>query len=181
MRLVEQAAGMDSLPAEGLDVRRDRVEDRRHLGAALGTGSDIIPATYRQTDVAALGPVVVQRDPRVVEVPRPIWWMVLNGVILNTRPKKSAHAYKQVWTEEGSPLAVITRQQAEAMQLIGAVAQQVPDIEFGTLSRPSEPRRAPMKANARARNTPARPRAPRATALPTQRRCSLCSTVNTWL
>ncbi|MBX7458338.1 ferrochelatase [Qipengyuania sp. 1NDH17] len=55
-------------------------------------------------------------DRRVVEIPPIAWQPILRGIILNTRPKKSAHAYSQVWTEEGSPLAVITRQQAEAMQ-----------------------------------------------------------------
>ena len=51
-------------------------------------------------------------DPRVVEVPRLIWWFVLNGIILNFRPKRSAEAYKTVWTEEGSPLLIHTRNQA---------------------------------------------------------------------
>ena len=55
-------------------------------------------------------------DKRVVEIPAIAWQPILRGIILNTRPKKSAHAYSQVWTEEGSPLAVITRAQAEAMQ-----------------------------------------------------------------
>ena len=55
-------------------------------------------------------------DRRVVEIPPIAWQPILRGIILNTRPKKSAHAYNQVWTEEGSPLAVITRKQAEAMQ-----------------------------------------------------------------
>lgn len=55
-------------------------------------------------------------DPRVVEVPRPIWWLILNGIILNTRPKKSAEAYKTVWTEKGSPLALHTADQAEKLQ-----------------------------------------------------------------
>jgi ferrochelatase len=55
-------------------------------------------------------------DPRVVEIPQLVWQPILRGVILNTRPKKSAHAYKQVWTEEGSPLAAITARQARALQ-----------------------------------------------------------------
>ncbi len=55
-------------------------------------------------------------DPRVVEIPRLVWWPILNGIILNTRPKKSAHAYAQVWSEEGSPLAAITAAQARALQ-----------------------------------------------------------------
>ncbi len=62
-------------------------------------------------------------DRRVVEIPRLVWWPILNLIILNTRPKKSAHAYSQVWSEHGSPLAAITRAQAEALQtrLGGAV------------------------------------------------------------
>ena len=55
-------------------------------------------------------------DPRVVEIPRVAWLPILYGIILRTRPKKSAHAYKQVWTEEGSPLAAITRRQSAALQ-----------------------------------------------------------------
>jgi len=51
-------------------------------------------------------------DPRVVEIPKLIWQPILRGIILNTRPRKSAHAYKQIWTERGSPLAVITRDQS---------------------------------------------------------------------
>lgn len=55
-------------------------------------------------------------DPRVVEIPRLVWWPILNGIILNTRPSKSAHAYAQVWTPDGSPLAAITKAQAQALQ-----------------------------------------------------------------
>lgn len=55
-------------------------------------------------------------DRRVVEIPRAVWWPILNLIILNTRPAKSAHAYAQVWTPEGSPLAAITRAQAAALQ-----------------------------------------------------------------
>ena len=55
-------------------------------------------------------------DRRVVEIPPLIWQPLLRGIILNTRPKKSAHAYQQVWTEQGSPLAAITRAQAEELQ-----------------------------------------------------------------
>ena len=56
-------------------------------------------------------------DKRVVEIPRLAWWPILNLIILNTRPKKSAHAYGLVWTEQGSPLAAITRAQAEQLQV----------------------------------------------------------------
>lgn len=54
-------------------------------------------------------------DPRVVEIPQLVWQPILRGIVLTTRPKKSAHAYKQVWTEEGSPLAAITARQAKAL------------------------------------------------------------------
>ncbi|MFT3964820.1 MAG: ferrochelatase [Sphingobium sp.] len=54
-------------------------------------------------------------DPRVVEIPPIVWQPILRGIILNTRPARSAHAYRAVWTEEGSPLAVHTRAVAEAL------------------------------------------------------------------
>ncbi len=55
-------------------------------------------------------------DPRVVEFPRPLWWLVLNGIILNTRPQRSAKAYAKIWSEEGSPLLAYSRAQAKALQ-----------------------------------------------------------------
>jgi ferrochelatase len=55
-------------------------------------------------------------DPRVVEIPQIAWQPILRGIILNTRPAKSAHAYQQVWMDEGSPLAVYTRRVAEAIK-----------------------------------------------------------------
>jgi ferrochelatase len=55
-------------------------------------------------------------DPRVVEAPRWIWWLALHGVILRIRPRKSAHAYRQIWTEQGSPLLLHSRALARALQ-----------------------------------------------------------------
>src|SRR5512135_922047 len=55
-------------------------------------------------------------DPRVVEMPRAIWWLILNGIILNTRPKKSAAKYASIWLPEGSPLRVHTRKQTAMLQ-----------------------------------------------------------------
>ena len=55
-------------------------------------------------------------DPRVVEIPKPLWWLILNGIILNTRPKKSAAKYATVWMEEGSPLRVHTERQAKLLK-----------------------------------------------------------------
>ena len=55
-------------------------------------------------------------DRRVVEIPQLLWQPILRGVVLTTRPKKSAHAYGQVWTEAGSPLAAVTKRQSDALQ-----------------------------------------------------------------
>ena len=55
-------------------------------------------------------------DKRVVEAPRLLWWIILNGIILNVRPKKSGEAYDRVWIKndiDGSPLRKTTRLQAE--------------------------------------------------------------------
>jgi len=57
-------------------------------------------------------------DPRVIEIPAIAWKPILHGIILRTRPAKSAHAYAQVWTDQGSPLAAITAAQARALQAI---------------------------------------------------------------
>lgn len=54
-------------------------------------------------------------DPRVVEIPRLAWLPILHGIILRTRPARSAAKYATVWTPEGSPLAVWTRRQTEAL------------------------------------------------------------------
>lgn len=55
------------------------------------------------------------RDPRVVELPRPLWWPILHGVILRLRPRRSARAYAKVWTDQGSPLLVYSRALADAV------------------------------------------------------------------
>jgi ferrochelatase len=55
-------------------------------------------------------------DPRVIEMPRALWWLILHGVILRVRPARSAAAYRKVWTAEGSPLLVIARRQTRALQ-----------------------------------------------------------------
>ena len=55
-------------------------------------------------------------DPRVIKVWRPLWWLILNLVILNTRPRKSAEAYQSIWTDQGSPLLTVSKRQADALQ-----------------------------------------------------------------
>lgn len=54
-------------------------------------------------------------DRRVIEIPPIVWQPILRGIILNTRPQKSAKAYAKIWTTRGSPLADITARQAEAV------------------------------------------------------------------
>jgi ferrochelatase len=75
----------------------------------LGTPDSPEPAAVRRY----LGEFLSDR--RVVEIPQIAWQPILRGIVLTTRPKKSAHAYRQVWTDEGSPLAAITRAQAQAL------------------------------------------------------------------
>lgn len=55
-------------------------------------------------------------DPHVVEIPRPVWWLILNLFVLTLRPKASAARYAQVWTPEGSPLKVHTEKQTKMLQ-----------------------------------------------------------------
>ncbi|KQM20033.1 ferrochelatase [Sphingomonas sp. Leaf24] len=76
----------------------------------LGTPDDPSPRSVKRYLAEFLS------DRRVVEIPPIAWQPILRGIILNTRPKKSAHAYQQVWSERGSPLAAITRAQSDAMQ-----------------------------------------------------------------
>ena len=62
-------------------------------------------------------------DQRVVEIPKPLWWLILHGIILRTRPAKSAAKYASIWTPEGSPLAVWTSNQATLLRgWLGACA-----------------------------------------------------------
>lgn len=76
----------------------------------LGTPDAPTPAAVRRYLAQFLS------DPRVVEIPALLWQPILRGFILPIRPRKSAEAYAQVWTDEGSPLAVITGRQARALQ-----------------------------------------------------------------
>ena len=55
-------------------------------------------------------------DPRVIETPRWLWWLILHGVILRIRPARSAHAYAKIWTERGSPLRVFSEAVTAAVQ-----------------------------------------------------------------
>jgi len=72
-------------------------------------------------------------DPRVIELPKFAWKPILHGVILRTRPRKSAEAYNQIWTNEGSPLRVIAHRQAEALR------KRLPDLSIHYAMRYGHP------------------------------------------
>ncbi len=55
-------------------------------------------------------------DPRIVDMPRPLWWLILHGFILRFRPSRSAASYRTVWTDDGSPLLSISKKQLEALR-----------------------------------------------------------------
>jgi ferrochelatase len=76
----------------------------------LGTPDAPTPAALRRYLAEFLW------DPRVVEIPRPLWWLILHGVILRTRPAKSAAKYAAIWTAAGSPLQAWSARQAEGLQ-----------------------------------------------------------------
>src|ERR1035437_10387577 len=66
-------------------------------------------------------------DRRVVEIPRILWWLILHGVLLRTRPARSSAKYASIWRSEGSPLKVWTEKQALLMQ--GWLAQRGHDVQ----------------------------------------------------
>lgn len=76
-------------------------------------------------------------DPRVVEIPRALWWPILNGLVLPLRPRRSAAKYAQVWTDEGSPLAVHTARQATLLR--GQLGECGLDLEVGYAMRYGAP------------------------------------------
>src|SRR4051812_32733327 len=75
----------------------------------LGTPEAPTPAAVRSYLAEFLA------DPRVVEIPKLLWWPILHGIILRTRPAKSAAKYASVWTPQGSPLKVNTEKQTKLL------------------------------------------------------------------
>jgi ferrochelatase len=87
-------------------------------------------------------------DPRVVEIPRWLWLMILHGIILRVRPAKSAKKYASIWLPEGSPLKVWTERQAQALQALFTEHGQEVVVRYAmTYGNPSiESQLAAMKA-----------------------------------
>ena len=86
----------------------------------LGTPDSPTPASLRKYLKEFLS------DPRVVEIPRLLWLMILHGLILRFRPRKSARAYQSIWTKEGSPLLVISNRQQKKLQQQLSETYQLP-------------------------------------------------------
>jgi ferrochelatase len=97
----------------------------------LGTPDAPTPAALRRY----LGEFLSDR--RVVELPRALWLPLLHGVILNIRPRQSAHKYAKIWLDEGSPLLVHTRRQAEALKT--ALAARGIDVPLACAMRYGTP------------------------------------------
>lgn len=101
----------------------------------LGTPDAPTPASVRRYLKKFLS------DPRVIEVPRPLWWIILNGYILRVRPARSAKVYQKIWTEHGSPLLLHSRDisDAVAQQLTARISGTV-NVELGmSYGEPSIP------------------------------------------
>jgi ferrochelatase len=89
-------------------------------------------------------------DPRVVEIPRLLWWPILNGIILNTRPKHSAAKYASVWLPEGSPLRVHTERQTKLLK--GALGEAGHRVEVDYAMRYGQPSVADALARLKQQN-----------------------------
>lgn len=89
-------------------------------------------------------------DPRVVEVPRPIWWLILNLIVVPFRAPKSAEAYRRVWTERGSPLLFHTVDLARAMER--EFERTMPSVKVYPAMRYGRPSIAEALERARADN-----------------------------
>jgi protoporphyrin/coproporphyrin ferrochelatase len=76
-------------------------------------------------------------DPRVVEIPKAVWWFILHGAILPFRSKQSAHKYAAIWSTEGSPLLIHTVRQA--MLLRGALGERGHQVEVAAAMRYGNP------------------------------------------
>lgn len=90
-------------------------------------------------------------DPRVVEIPKALWWLILNGIILNVRPKKSAAKYATVWMEDGSPLRVHTERQANLLK--GLLGQRGHQVSVAYAMRYGSPSLAEVLARLKAKGT----------------------------
>ena len=114
-----------------IPFRHDRADKVGLLFVNLGTPQAPTAAALRTYLAQFLS------DPRVVEIPKLAWWPILHGVILRTRPAKSAAKYAQVWMPEGSPLAVHTARQATMLR--GYLGERGAPVEVRWAMRYGQP------------------------------------------
>ncbi len=112
-------------------------DHRRTAGSAvllvnLGTPEAPTPRALRRY----LGEFLA--DPRIVETPRWLWWLILHGIILRIRPRRSARAYAKVWTERGSPLMAFSRDLSDKLASNLTLAEQAP-VKVALAMRYGEP------------------------------------------
>jgi ferrochelatase len=101
------------------DFRHDRATALGVLLVNLGTPAAPTAAAVRRYLAEFLA------DPRIVELPRWLWWLILHGFILRVRPARSARAYRKIWTEQGSPLLL------NSLALTESVAAKLPGLLDG--------------------------------------------------
>jgi len=102
---------------QGIDEKTGHTPPPRRTLLLVNLGTPSAPTT------AAVRKYLAEflSDPRVIEAPRWLWWLILHGVILRIRPSRSARAYRQIWTDQGSPLLL------HSQALCAAVAERLPD------------------------------------------------------
>lgn len=122
---------MAASPGEVSPFVHGRASRAAILLVQLGTPDAPEPAAVRRYLAEFLS------DPRVVEIPRLLWWPVLHGIVLRTRPAKSAAKYASIWTTEGSPLAVTSQRQATMLR--GWLGDRGHDVEVALAMRYGEP------------------------------------------
>jgi len=117
------------------NLRNENNTATRKIGVLLtNLGSPAAPTTTAVRDYLR----EFLSDPRVVEIPRVIWMLILHGIVLRFRPKKSAKLYQSVWTEQGAPLIVIS--QAQQQKVATQIQQQFgEDIIVDIAMRYGEP------------------------------------------
>lgn len=114
------------------DYRHDQDDCTGILLVNLGTTQAPTPQAVRRY----LGEFLW--DPRVIEMSRPLWWLILHGIILRVRPGKVARAYQSIWTDAGSPLLAISERLTQAVQT--ALSQQASSrLEVVTAMRYGQP------------------------------------------
>jgi ferrochelatase len=127
------------------DFRHDAPARTGVLLVNLGTPRASTPSAVRQYLAEFLW------DPRLVEMPRPLWWLILHGVILRIRPGRVARAYQSVWRQEGAPLLHFSRELTRACETAGNQGDRG-ELQFALAMRYGQPSIASALRELRAAN-----------------------------